>query len=276
MNDDFESLFNIILEEDGEATYNNNVQDINKKYKITLSTTLPSNHILKRANAAYDKFKADLWRMVQNQEGRFPQLEYLAAGLPLYDGWNYVQHPIEPLPSRSRQAIILLQNTPHLWLEAIKSSIVTRSSLQDTVDRMLVGRLLSYLDWYINVGKSHYERLALAAQKVEESKSRKGVEVIYADNCRYIQSPLSGSRYLIVGINPVSRQTASQRLQMGLIRKKSTSALKRHWTFKLRDFYAPPRTIKTNRYNSYYIAKKYEHIFTIKAENVANIAKQFE
>ena len=54
--------------------------------------------------------------------------------------------------------------------------------------------------------------------------------------------------------------------------------MKRHWSFKLRDFYTAPYRghMSGDPVGKATIAPKFEHIFTIKAENVASITKQFE
>ncbi len=279
MNDDFEGLFNILFEDNGESTYDNNVRDINKKYKITLSKTSPSNYILKRANNIYEKYKDDLIKKALN--GKFSSAEYLATKLPDFipyvnygiGGSNFKEQPVKSLPSRSREAIELLQRSPHSWLESIKLTILKRlEQLEQPIPadyKRKLDSVLLPLNWHINDGKHQYERLILAAQKVEESKSRKGAQIIYADHCRYVRSPLSGNRYLMVGINPISRHSL-------MYVSRPDRVVKRHWTFNLRDFYTPPRSSGSHLRKKVLHAPKYEHIFTIKAENVGNITKQFE
>lgn len=255
MNEDIDFLFDIIIE-DSEEAHNRNTQtspDLNKKYKIALARKSAGDRALKRAILAYNKLKQSV---IERALGNvYLRQEQEAAKLTLH------QHVSQKdLPSRTPQALELLRDTPHIWLRMINQP------RPDIVIRHQDGTPLAHYNY--NELQAALDRIESAKQQINRPKSKPSVEVIYADHCRYVKSPISGNRYLIVGINPLNRTDMSWWHR----------DMQRFWTFKLRDFYTAPHRshMHGDPVEKASIAQKFEHIFTIKAENVASITKQFE
>lgn len=255
MNENIDFLFDIIIE-DSEEAHNRSTQaspDLNKKYKIALARKSAGSRALKRAMLAYDKLKNSVIERALGNH--FLRQEQEAAKIVLH---QYVS--AENLPSRTPQALELLRDTPHLWLRMLnqpRSDASVRPQHGIPLTQYAYNELQRALD-----------RIESARQEVNRPKSKPSVEIMYADHCRYVKSPISGNRYLIVGINPLNRTEMSW----------SHRDMRRHWSFKLRDFYTAPHRshMHGDSVERAAIAKKFEHIFTIKAENVASITKQFE
>lgn len=123
---------------------------------------------------------------------------------------------------------------------------------------------------YDQLAQRLQEQLSLIERRIRIPAAQQEIKTIYADHCRYATSPLSGIRYLIVGIDRIAKSQTSPW-------HKTSRQLKKHWTYKLRDFYNwtydrsymnEPTNVKVRRL--------FNAILTIKAENILSVNKLYE